>query len=102
AGSFVLTAGHDTDSSDVIEVEMPSNGFLRRNLYVGQSRLADSIPARGSAPPRRTRHGDGRLSGTVVAVVDGRPLSGAVVGIVDGPQTRANERGEWTLMGAPV
>ncbi|MCR4340046.1 MAG: Plug and carboxypeptidase regulatory-like domain-containing protein, partial [Gemmatimonadaceae bacterium] len=43
----------------------------------------------------------GRLAGTVVAEVGGKALSGARVRITDGPETSANERGEWTLAGVP-
>jgi hypothetical protein len=46
--------------------------------------------------------GDGRLSGTVVTAEGNRPLAGALVRITDGPQDRANERGEWTLVDAPA
>ena len=53
-------------------------------------------------PPRRVRVGDGRLTGRVVRIADGRPLAGARVGIVNGPQTTANELGEWTLLNAPA
>ena len=97
SGGLFLSAGHGADSTDVIELEMPPDGFLRRDLHVGRIRVADSVA--GAA--RRVRLGETRVSGTVVAVVDGRPLDGAVVGIVDGPQTRANQRGEWTLVNAP-
>jgi hypothetical protein len=42
-----------------------------------------------------------RLSGTVSGADSNRPLAGAVVSITDGPQTRTNERGEWSLTNAP-
>jgi hypothetical protein len=95
-GMLILSADHERDSTDVIELEMPADGFLRRDLHVGLSQAGDSVAA-----ARRLRRGEGRVSGTVVALVDGRPLGGATVGIVDGPRTRANERGEWSLAGAP-
>ncbi len=105
-GAMTLAATRGADSTDRIEVQVPADGFLRRELYIGPARTvaagdttrrADSL-----APPRRVRVGDGRLSGTVVAAAGGRPLAAAQVGIVDGPRTRANERGEWTLAGAPA
>jgi len=95
-GMLVLSASHGRDSTDVIELEMPADGFLRHDLHVGVSQLSDS-----GSTAQRIRRGDGRVSGTVVALADGRPLEGATVGIVDGPQTRANQRGEWSIVGAP-
>jgi hypothetical protein len=97
SGTFFLTASHGADTTDLIELEMPPDGFLRRDLHVGRVAVTDS-----SGPAERTRRGEGRLRGTIVAQVDGRPLGGAVVGIVDGPHTRTNDRGEWNLVGAPI
>ncbi len=113
-GMMTLTANRGADSTDVIELDVPDTGFLRRELYLGAAR---TIMVRGpflapdsaravapdslAPPPRRVHVGDGVLSGTVVGTVDTRPLGGAVVGIVNGPQTRANLRGEWTLRDAP-
>ena len=96
SGTFFLTAGHGADTTDLLALEMPQEGFLRRDLHVGRAALAES-----ATPGIRTRHGDGRLRGTVIALVDGRPVDGAVVGIVDGPQVRANDRGEWNLVDVP-
>jgi hypothetical protein len=115
-GTVVLSASHGADSTDRIEVQVPAEGFLRRELYLGGAR-ASTVTARGdaradaravspgderAAMPGAIAHGDGRLSGTVVALVGGAPLAGAQVGIANGPQTRANERGEWTLVNAPT
>jgi hypothetical protein len=106
AGTVALTASRGADSTDLIELSMPSDGFLRRELYLGASRTvvagdtarADSL----ALAPRRVHVGQGRLSGTVVTLAEGRPLAGAQVGIFEGPQTRANERGEWTLANLPA
>jgi hypothetical protein len=106
SGTVLLSAIRGADSTDVIEAEIPSTGFLRRELFVGTARrvvVVDTLRA-GDSSHRVTRRsfvGDLRLSGTVVASLGGRPLSGAVVSIVNGPQTRANERGEWTLTDVP-
>jgi hypothetical protein len=51
---------------------------------------------------RITRRGHGILSGTIVGVADGKPVRDAHVSLVDGPETDANERGEWTLVDAPA
>ena len=106
SGTVLLSAVRGADSTDVIEAEVPASGFLRRELFVGAARRVVTVDSMrvGDTLHRVTRRsfaGDLRLSGTVTAVTGGRPLSGAVVGIVNGPQTRANERGEWTLTDVP-
>jgi Carboxypeptidase regulatory-like domain len=107
AGTMALTATRGEDSTDRIELQIPAEGFLRRELYIGPSRTvvtpSEAPPGDTVArPPRRVRVGDGRLTGTVVRIADGRPLASARVSIVNGPQTTANERGEWILADAPT
>ena len=106
-GTMSLMAIRGMDSTDRIEVLVPAEGFLRHELYIGTTRTivtasaakpADSI----ALTPRRAHTGDGRLSGTVVAVAGGKPLAGAQVSIAGGPHVSANERGEWTLTDAPM
>lgn len=103
--TVVLSASRGADSTDLIEVNVPASGTLRRDLYIGAARIVVVSDAAERAdpaePPRRIRVGDGRVSGTVVAEVGSKALSGARVSIADGPETRANERGEWTLAGIP-
>jgi hypothetical protein len=105
-GMMTFMASRGSDSTDVIDVQIPADGFLRRELYLGsaRSRLArdTSLLTDTLAPARRVREGDGRLSGTVITAVGDQPLAGAQVGIANGPQTRSNARGEWTLIGAPT
>jgi len=115
-GVMRLVANRGADSTDFVDVDIPAEGFLRRELYLGGSRtvVTDSGARRDSAPradslalaPRRMHVGEGRLRGVVVGAntgdVIGRPLAAAQVGLVDGPQTRANERGEWTITDAPM
>lgn len=107
AGTMLLMASRGADSTDRIELQVPAEGFVRRELYLGPARTVGGGDTAGRADSlapsvRRLRLGDGRLSGMVVTAVGGQPLGGAQVGITDGPQTRANERGEWTLLDAPV
>jgi hypothetical protein len=78
-------------------VDVPAERFLRRDLYLGAAR-----PVATTGTPTRRRTGDGRLSGVVVSATAGTPLVGAQVSIRDGPQTTVNERGEWSLAGAPL
>jgi TonB-dependent Receptor Plug Domain/Carboxypeptidase regulatory-like domain len=109
-GTMFLFASRGADTTDLIDVQVPSTGFLRRDLYLGPAR---TIVTAGTADtalradtlsrlPRRLRLGDGRLRGTVVTADSSRPLAGALVRIADGPMSRVNERGEWTLVNAPV
>lgn len=85
AGSMALTASRGADTTGFIEVQVPASRFLRRDLYLGSARA-----------------GDGHLTGVVTSVVDGRPVPGAHVIIVGGSPALTNDRGEWTLMNAPL
>jgi hypothetical protein len=103
---MALIASRGADSTDLIQLVVPADGFLRRDLYLGPAR---TVVARDARPtdslalvPRRLRAGDGSVSGTVVAAAGGLPLAGAQVRIADGPQARADERGEWTIVDAPL
>lgn len=105
AGTVVLAAHRGADSTDRVEVDLPSDRFLRRDLYLGPARVVQSedttIVGDSSVRSTRITHlGDGRLSGRVVTALGDRPLAGAQVGLVGGPQTRANDRGEWMLVNA--
>ncbi len=108
AGTVALRASRGADSTDMVEGQIPAEGFLRSELYLGAATtmvVTEDKPRQPDAPappPRKTRTGKGRVSGTVIAAVGGRPLAGALVGIADGPQSRTNERGEWTIVDAPA
>ena len=104
--SVEIIAVHDRDSTAMIELELPISRFARRDLYLGPSvttivadteSRADSV----ALPPHLFRTGTIRLSGTVAATADGRPLPGAHVVIDNGPQATTNERGEWSIGNAP-
>ena len=105
-GTMALIAGLGSDSTDLIEVQVSAEGFVRRDLYLGLARtvgMSDNTNrATDAAVPSRRHFGDATLSGTVIAAVGGRPLGGAQVAITAGPQTRANASGEWTLSDAPT
>ena len=102
-GNMTFIASLGTDSTDAIEVQVPKEGFLRHEMFLGRS-MTDTVLA--SRPPskasRRIHYGDGRLSGVVYAYTDGHPISGAVVNIVDGPEVRTDEQGKWSIGDAPV
>jgi len=105
-GTLGLTASRGADSTDLIEVPLSSDGFVRRDLYLGAARsvvVADPTTRAGAVgEPRRLIVGDVRLTGVVVAGVGGQPIAGAQVGIAGGSQTRTNQRGEWGLGDAPA
>jgi len=109
-GSMTLMATRGADSTATIQIEVSSSGLLRRELYLGTARVVAAVPPpRDSARQdstalqvRRVHVGEGRLTGSVRATTDGRPLAGAQISILDGPQTRTNARGEWTLTDAPL
>ncbi|MGI8617912.1 MAG: carboxypeptidase regulatory-like domain-containing protein [Gemmatimonadaceae bacterium] len=105
-GTLEVVATDGTDSTDFIEVEVGVDGFQRRDLYLGSARTivigaaataADTL----AVPPRRVHAGEGRLRGTVITAVGEKPVPGAIVRITNGPETRANDRGEWTLVDVP-
>jgi hypothetical protein len=104
AGTVALIANRGADSTDLIEVEMPPARFLRRDLYIGSARIVTDTLRTDTLGPlvSRRRVGEGRISGVIVTADGGRPVAEALVRIRDGPETRANERGEWSLTGAPV
>ncbi len=106
-GTMFLSAGRGADSTDLIEVQVPKEGFVRRELYLGFARsvVAVDTTLRTDTLALPTRHllvGDGRLRGTVVTSEGSRPLAGAVVRIADGPMTRTDDRGEWMLVDTPT
>lgn len=104
-GVVSMLATREADSTDLIEIEVPAEGFIRHDLFIGAARTTDTRvePTRSNRSPatRRMHVGEGRISGTVIATANGQPLANAQVGIDGGPQTRTNDRGEWTLTNAP-
>ena len=102
AGTVVLTAEHGGDRTDAVEVSVDPSRFHRRDLYLGEARVGQvADPTTGNLIDV-VHTGPGRLSGRVTAVEGRRPVAGARVGIVGGPETTANDRGEWTLEGIPT
>lgn len=106
-GTMFVMAGRGPDSTDLVEVQVPADGFVRRDLFLGAARSVVAVDTSRRADTlasstRRMRLGDGRLRGTVVTSDGSRPLAGAVVRITDGPFARANEFGEWMLVDAPA
>ena len=106
AGTVALIASRGADSTGLIELQIPREGLLRRELFLGQHR---TVVASGAAqptstfapPPRSVQLGDGTISGVVFASAGGRALVNAWVSITDGPEARTNERGEFTITNAP-
>jgi hypothetical protein len=82
-GIMSLFAARGRDSTDVLDVHVPENGFLHHDLYLGETN-------------------GGRLIGSVVSATNGQPIAGAQVSISGGPPIRANARGEWTVENLPL
>ncbi|MBM3906477.1 MAG: carboxypeptidase regulatory-like domain-containing protein [Gemmatimonadetes bacterium] len=106
-GTMFLTASRGADSTDLIEATIPTEGFLRRDLYLGPARTVvtrdtTTRPDSLALPARIMRSGEGRLTGTVVSAESRRPLAGAIAHLSDGPTARADERGDFTLVSAPL
>ncbi len=103
-GVILLGAAHGADTTVSLELEIPKSGFLRRDLYFGDERIASNQDtlSTDSVPRGVQVAGDGRITGTVVAAISGRPLGGARVSIANGPLTRADERGAFTLTDVPT
>ena len=108
AGTMAIIASRGADSTDRIEVQVPAEDSCVASCTSAPRDIVVVAVTpcvhrdRAARVTRRVRSGNGRLSGTVVSVVGKKPLAGAQVSIVDGPQTRANERGEWTLVQTPT
>lgn len=88
-GAMTLMASRGADSTDRIEMQIPAEALVRRELFLAAGR--DSA-----------RRGSGHVNGSVVAAESGQPLTGAQVSIGGGAQVRTNERGEWTLANLAV
>jgi hypothetical protein len=79
-GTVALHVQRTADTSDRVEVDVPADGFARRELYIGA--------------------GSGRMSGRVVTV-RGAPIEGAIVGMPRGTRTRTSAQGDWTIADLP-
>lgn len=101
-GTISLVASRGPDSTDRFELQVPVEGFARRELHLGPARTVALVDTTRPPGARRARTGTGRLGGTVVTAVRGQPLAGALVGIADGPETRASASGEWSLADLPL
>jgi hypothetical protein len=82
-GTVVLRASKNADSTGAVEVNIGASGFVRQDLVIGAGATK------------------GRLAGAVTTR-DGSPVVNAQIALIDGPNTRTNERGEWSLTGAPT
>jgi len=83
SGTVVLTASRSAHSTASVEVQIPTDRYVRREIYLGTSATS------------------GRITGKVTSVAARLPIADAQVMIADGPATRTNERGEFVLANAP-
>lgn len=108
SGIVMLSGSRGADSSGLLDLDVPPDGFLWQELAVATARSGatgvdlpgDSATLTEQPLPRRS--GGGRVSGTVVTAADGRPLANARVTIREGPETRANDEGEFSFTNAPL
>lgn len=84
-GTIVLRASKAADSTGLVEVTVGEAGFARQDLVIGAGLAAAK----------------GRLSGAV-RNREGTPVIGAQISLLDGPTARTNEKGEWSIAGAPT
>jgi hypothetical protein len=96
-GTLVVSVSKGAESTDRVEIDLAGDAFARREFYVGEFRTVSRVD---STMPERV--GEGQLRGVVVSAENGRAVRGARIGITDGPWTTANDRGEWSLAGAPT
>ena len=82
-GIMSLFAANGPDSTDVLDVHVSPDGFLRHDLYLAHAQR-------------------GRLTGTVVSATNGERLAGATISVSGGKAVRADDRGEWTLSDLPL
>lgn len=85
SGTTTLVATLGADSTARVDVEVPADGFARRELYVPRRQAAAATASRIA------------ITGSALTAVGGRPLAGAVVRIDGAGETRTNERGVWTV-----
>jgi hypothetical protein len=108
-GIASLVAARGADSTIALDVQIPADGVLQRDVFVAL-RAASTVAAR--TPPsdamapfsdavRQPRRGGGILRGRITTSDSGRGIPNAWVSLRDGPVTRTNERGEWVLIRAP-
>lgn len=112
AGGVVqVSATRSSDSSGVLDLQMPIDGIQQRDLYVGTSRLL-RVPRAATEPDSTrlsdgpdslgVRRGDGRLRGRVVGS-NGAPLANARVAIRDaGVDVRSDDAGRFALANLPT
>lgn len=87
-----------SDSSGVVELQVPTNGVLIRDMYIGQ---AERVVARSGSASTTLLRGDGKLRG-VVRDTAGRPLIGARLSMPgNGAEGAATGGGQFQLDSLP-
>jgi hypothetical protein len=98
---FRVVASAGADSSGEVMVQVPLNGLLRQNLFVGGS-VVRVVPLGDSATPTAVRRGTSRLSG-VVRTTDKRPIAAAQVEVLGtGLSALTNDSGSFSLDELPA
>ena len=89
-GTVALMASRGADSTDLIELDVPADGYVRRELYLDQAGGAKNARAVTS------------FHGAVVTGPQNRPVAGATVSVAGSASTRTDSLGRWVLSGAPA
>lgn len=91
------------DSSGVLELKVPPEGILVRDLWVGRAERVVAAPGgRGGTPPDAQLRGAARLRG-VVRDARGNPMASARVEVVgSGIGGATTSGGQFTLQGLPA
>lgn len=102
-GQVMARAWSGSDSSGFAELEVPRNGLLRRDLYVGSARMVTVRDSTDSAVVATSvLRGDGTLRGEIRSG-DGRPLPGArIVFWGTGIEANSAANGAYQLRDLPV
>jgi carboxypeptidase family protein/TonB-dependent receptor-like protein len=104
-GSVIVRAAAGADSSGLFELQVPEDGLLHRDVYVGTSlhtklTVGDSVN-RDSVTTDVLR-GPGRLRGRIAAS-NGRPIAGARVLLWGtGLEARTDDQGAFSLANLPT
>lgn len=103
-GAVVLRVTGGGARTPLVDVDVPSSGIGRRDLYLGSARtVARLVDSAGlESTDVEIEVGEGRLGGRVLALDGGRPVADARVGIIGGREVRSGEDGAWTLRGIPT
>ncbi len=106
-GTMFLEARNGDQDTDHLELQVPNDGFVHRDLFLGHAVAAAPRDTSHHADSTtlsitQIRHGEGRLAGTVAAAETRVALPGAIVRVAEGPTARTDNNGAWQLFAVPT